>query len=316
MISAFWPIWLLATAGYLARSLGLLGARASSVLGWFVFHVAMPVALFVTLARTHLAEFDAKPLIAFAAGTTLIVGVGWYAAGRLFGRKPAERAIWGMAASYVNSANLGIPIALRVLGNVSFLVQVVLLQVLVVTPVILITLDRHASAAGRIRLRRIATLPFRNPVILGSALGVGVALAGVNVPPVLLRPLTLVSATAVPAALVALGASLRQDSPASATPAGAPGVVPRVGTAAELGLITALKLVGQPAVALAAGALLRLTPSDLLAVVVCAGLPTAQNTFIFAGNYGVAESLAGRAVLVTTTLSLASLAAWAAMLGR
>ena len=50
-------------------------------------------------------------------------------------------------------------------------------------------------------------------------------------------------------------------------------------------------------------------------MVVCAGLPTAQNTFIFAQEYGVGEALASRAVLVTTTLSLATLAGTAALLG-
>jgi predicted permease len=275
----------------------------SSALGWFVFHLAMPAALFVTLSRANLTSFDIKPLIAFALSTALVVGVGWYVARRLFGRKPAEQAIWSMAAGYVNSANLGIPIALRILGNVSFLVQVVLLQVLVVSPIVLIMLDRHADAAGRIRIRRILTLPVRNPVILGSALGVCAALTGLHMPSALLRPLTLLSATAVPAALIALGASLRQDGSAA-------GVSP-----SELGLIAALKLVGQPAVALAAGLLLHLTQPELLAVVVCAALPTAQNTFIFAGSYGVGDALASRTVLVTTTLSLASLAAWAALLG-
>lgn len=82
-----------------------------------------------------------------------------------------------------------------------------------------------------------------------------------------------------------------------------------------MGLITALKLVGQPAVAFAAGVALHLTPAELLAVVVCAGLPSAQNTFVFASGYGVAVPLAGRAVLVTTTLSMATLLAWAALLG-
>ena len=69
-------------------------------------------------------------------------------------------------------------------------------------------------------------------------------------------------------------------------------------------------------VAYALGAFaLHLSHPQLLAVVVCAGLPTAQNTFIFASEYGAAEALASRAVLVTTTLSLGTLAAAAALLG-
>ena len=74
LIVAFVPIWLLVAAGYAARRLPvrgrrLLGDRLLSALSWFVFHVAMPAALFVTLAKTPLTGFDARPLIAFAIST-------------------------------------------------------------------------------------------------------------------------------------------------------------------------------------------------------------------------------------------------------
>jgi predicted permease len=304
MLHAFVPIWLLVAAGYAARRGKLLGDSAVTVLGWFVFHLAMPAALFVTLARTPLAGFDGRALAAFGSSTILVTGAGWYGAGRFFDRKPGERAIWGMASGYVNSANLGIPVAMQVLGSVSFLVEVVLLQVLVVAPIILVALDRHADAAGRIRLGRIATLPFRTPVILGSAFGIAASAAGFRAPSAVQTPLTWLSAAAVPAALVALGASLCRRR--SALAAGR----------AEISVITALKLVAQPAIACAAGVLLRLPPDQLLAVVVCAGLPTAQNAFIFAQQYSVGEAIASRAVLATTAASLATIAATAALLGR
>jgi malonate transporter and related proteins len=304
LITAFAPIWLLAAAGYAARRFGILGERVTSVLGWLVFHVAVPAALFVTLAKTPLSGFGGRPLVAFAASTVLVLAAGWYLSARLFSRKPGERAIWGMAAGYVNSANLGIPIALLILHSVAFLVQVVLLQVLIVSPVILTILDRQADAAGRIRVRRILSLPVRNPVILASALGIIASETGWRPPPVLSYPLGWLAWTAVPAALITLGASLYQE--------GAAVPVAR----AELSLITVLKLIAQPAIAWSVGALvLHLARPQLLAVTVCAALPTAQNVFIYARQYGVGEALASRAVLITTTLSLATIAGIAALLG-
>jgi malonate transporter and related proteins len=309
ILVAFEPIWILTAAGYLARRNGLLGDTAASVLGRFVFHLAMPAALFLTLDVTPLSRFGVRPLLAFGASTAVAVAVGWYGARRWFGRKPGEQPIWGMSAGYVNSANLGIPIAKQILGNISFLAEVVLLQVLIVTPIILTALDRHGDG-GRVKFRRIATLPVRNPVILGSALGVVCSAAGLRPPSVLAQPLGLLSASAVPVALIALGASLHN-----------PESVRReerrfnVGYL-EISAVTALKLFAQPAIALCVGLLLHLSHLDLLAVVICAGLPTAQNTFIFAQEYGAAEALASRAVIVTTTFSLLTLAAAAALLGR
>ncbi|HEY2792990.1 MAG TPA: AEC family transporter [Micromonosporaceae bacterium] len=304
MIAAFGPIWILTAVGYAVRRWGLLDDSATSVLGRFVFHLAMPAALFLTLERTPLSHFAGRSLLAFGVSSAVVLGTGWFGAARWFHRKPAERPIWGMSAGYVNSANLGIPIAMQVLGNVSFLVEVVLLQVLLITPIILIALDRSHDADGRIRLRRIATLPLRNPVILGSVLGVVASATHFHPPGMVQTSLSLLSASAVPAALIALGASLHRDADTMERATG------------ELTVITALKLVAQPLIAYAMGAwVLHLSAPQLLAVVVCAGLPTAQNTFIFAQEYGVGEALSSRAVLVTTTLSLATLAGIAAWLG-
>ncbi|MCG5461975.1 AEC family transporter [Micromonospora sp. MED01] len=308
LVSAFVPIWFLTAVGYAACRWGLLGEAVASVLGRFVFHLAMPSALFLTLSRMPLSGFAGRSLLAFGVSTAAVVGFGWVAASRLFGRGPGERPIWGMAAGYVNSANLGIPIATQVLGNVSFLAEVVLLQVLVVTPVILVALDRHSDPAGRVRVRRIASLPVRNPVILASLLGVACSAAGLQLPSAAAASLTLLSGAAVPTALVALGASLHFTAPSRAEPAERPRL-------AELAVISALKLVAQPVIAYAAGLALHLSAPQLLAVVVCAGLPTAQNTFIYGQEYGVGETVANRAVLVTTTLSLATVAAAAALLG-
>ncbi|MEU1846221.1 AEC family transporter [Micromonospora sediminicola] len=305
LVSAFVPIWVLTAIGWAACRWGLLGAAAASVLGRFVFHLAMPSALFLALSRMPLSGFANRSLLAFAVSTAAVVGLGWVGASRLFGRTPGERPIWGMAAGYVNSANLGIPIATQVVGSVSFLAEVVLLQVLVVTPVILVALDRHSDPAGRVRIRRIASLPVRNPVILASLLGVVCSAAGLRLPSAAEASLTLLSGAAVPAALVALGASLHRPAASRAEPA----------EPAELAVIAALKLVAQPVIAYAAGLALHLSAPQMLAVVVCAGLPTAQNTFIYSQEYGVGEAVANRAVVVTTTLSLATLAAAASMLG-
>jgi hypothetical protein len=179
LIAAFGPIWILTAIGYLTRRRRLLADNMAEVLGQFVFHLAIPADLFLTLSRTSFSGLAqsglaqsglaGRPLAAFSVSTVALMGAGWFAAGRWFGRKPGERAIWSMAAGYVNSANLSIPIATVVLGNASFVIEVLLMQTLVVTPIVLTVLDRYDDAAGRIRFRRIASLPLRNPVILASS---------------------------------------------------------------------------------------------------------------------------------------------------
>ncbi|MET7364454.1 AEC family transporter [Streptomyces sp. NPDC005566] len=310
LLSAFAPIWTLTAIGYAAGRGRLLGEQAEAVLGRFVFHVAMPAALFMMVSDARLGSFVNATVIAFAAGTVLVSGLGLLVARRFFGRKTADGAISGMASGYVNSANLGIPVAVQVLGDASFVAQVILFQVLVVSPVILTLLDSgtdRGSAHWRAGLRRMLTMPVRNPVIMASLLGVCVSATGLRLPEVFTHSCDLLGSAAVPTALITLGLSLHtRPEPAACT---AP--VSR----AELGTVVALKTLVQPVIAFAVGGplLLDLPGPQLLAVVLCSALPTAQNAFIYAGQYGLDTTLARNSVVVSTIVSMAtlSLAAWA-----
>ena len=300
MLEAFLPIWALTLLGYLAGRFRLLGGEdADRVLGSFVFHLAMPAALFTSLSRTPLA-LSGTGMVAFAVSTVCVMAGGFVLSRKAFGRKDGEATIGGMAAGYVNSANLGIPVALHVLGNASFLTGVLLFQVLVVTPVVLVLLDRAADRRA-LHPTRLMTLPLRNPVIIGLAAGALCSAFGWRAPQAVAGPLALLGAAAVPAALIALGLSLTVRGPALH------------GEGGQVALLSVLKVLAQPLLAWAMGLLLGLGRAELLALVVCAALPTAQNTYIFAREYGQGAAVARRTVVVTTAVSMGTLAlaAWA-----
>ncbi|MEU3492067.1 AEC family transporter [Kitasatospora cineracea] len=308
LVSAFAPIWALTAVGWLAGRTGLLGADAEAVLGRFVFHVSMPAALFTVVARTDLASFADRWVLAFAAGT-LVASVLGLAAGLRAERSTAERTVAVMAAGYVNSGNLGIPVAAQVLGSASFAAPVLLFQVLLVTPVLLTVLDASTGTAPpgpAARLRRLAMLPLRNPVILGAGLGALFSAEGWHLPGPLAHSADLLGAAAVPTALVTLGLSLH-------TPPGTAAQRPDRG---ELGVAVLVKTVGQPLAALAVGALLlHLRGPQLRAAVLMSALPTAQNVYVYARLYGAAPVLARSAVLASTVLSMLTLSVIAWSLG-
>ncbi|GAA3047167.1 AEC family transporter [Kitasatospora albolonga] len=296
LFSAFAPIWALTGVGYLVARRGLLGPHAETVLGRFVFHVAMPAALFTMIARTPLERFANASVLAFAAGTALMMGLGAVLAGVVFGRGRGERTVGGMAAGYVNSANLGIPVALQVLGDATFVAPVVLLQVLVVTPVALTLLDAEGGRSGR-RVRDLLALPLRNPILLAAGLGAAVSALHWRLPVELARSCELLGGAGVPTALVALGLSLHGRPPAE-------GRTPP----AELCVLVTLKTVLQPLAAYAVGHwLLHLPAGQLRTVALFSALPTAQNVYTYAREYGVGKVLARDAVLWSTLTSMATL---------
>ena len=126
LLSAFAPIWALTAVGYLVARAGLIGPQAEMVLTRYVFHVAMPAALFLMIARTPLGHFANPSMLAFVAGAAVATGLGLLAGRVLFRRERGELAIGAMAAGYVNSANLGIPVTMQVVGDASFVGPVIL----------------------------------------------------------------------------------------------------------------------------------------------------------------------------------------------
>ncbi|MCP3818151.1 AEC family transporter [Streptomyces sp. A3M-1-3] len=112
-----------------------------------------------------------------------------------------------MAAAHVNSANLGIPVAVHVLHDTSF-VAAALFQTLLITPLILVLIDLDVRRGARDRWARLLRLPLRNPIIAASAAGLAVSALGRPLPAAVSAPLQMLGGAAVPAALFALGMSL------------------------------------------------------------------------------------------------------------
>ncbi|MFE7578811.1 AEC family transporter [Streptomyces sp. NPDC057521] len=312
LLSAFAPIWVLTGIGYAVGRGGLLGEQAEAVLGRFVFHVAMPAALFTMVSGASPDVFGHPSMVAFAASTAVAAGAGFFLVRRVFGRGRADAAIGAMSSGHVNSANLGIPVAVQVLGDASFVAQVILFQVLVLSPVVLTLVEsgtEGADGADRRRpgggVRRLLTMPLRNPIILASLLGVAVSATGLRLPAAVTHPCDVLGAAAVPTALITLGLSLHRGP-------GGGGRARR--ERAETAVVVAVKTLGQPLAALlVAGPLLHLPDRQLLAVVLCAALPTAQNSFIYAREYGLDAGLARDAIVASTLVSMVTLsvAAWA-----
>ncbi|MEU8585411.1 AEC family transporter [Streptomyces sp. NPDC048664] len=289
--------------GYVIGLRGLLGENGQEVLTKLAFHVATPALLFTILAKADLSVVFSSRLLVTAMSTAAVAGV-FVAVGAVRRWGVGRTTIGALCSSYVNSGNLGIPIAVYVLGDASLVAPVLLFQVLVVSPVALTVLDVAGRARAEPLWRRLLT-PLRNPIAVGPLAGVVVSALGVSVPGPVLEPLTLIGNISVPAVLLAYGISLRGSTP------------PARGRERNPVLLSvALKSVGQPAVAWAlAVSVFGLRGAPLLDVVVTSALPAAQNLFTYASRYGVAQTLARESILLSTILSVPALVVAAALLG-
>lgn len=304
VLTGFGVIWTVTVVGYLVGRYELLGPHGTAVIARLVFLIATPALLLGTLARSTVADLFSPALAVFVL-STLTVAAAYLLVARYVWRRPTgEATVGALSASYVNAANLGLPVAAYVLGDVSFVAPVLLFQVMVAAPLALAVLDTTATDR-RPSLRRLALLPARNPIMLGCAGGLAISISGWQPPAEVLRPFELVGSAAVPLALLALGMSLPGSRPLAAGP-----------EAGQRFVAVGLKIVAQPALAyLIARFGLGLTGPALLAAVVTSALPTAQNVFVFATHYRQAPELARDTVVLSTIAAAFSLVAIAAWLG-
>lgn len=292
--------------GWLVGRLGTVGSDAAGVLSRLSFYVAMPALLFLTLAEADTAALWSAALVATAGGAVLSALL-YVALARSRRRLSAAQLMTGaLASSYVNAGNLGIPIAVYVLGDASYVAPVLLFQVLVMAPLGLAVLAGSGRTGDDGPARwRVMSRPVRTPLVVGSGLGLLLSVSGLEVPVLLLQPVELVAGLAVPAALLAYGMSLHgAPLPASGEEAG------------QVWLAVVLKTVVHPVLAYALGRWVAdLDGVALLAVTVTAALPTAQNVFVYASTYDRGIELARDVVLLTTALSVPVLLGVALVLG-
>jgi predicted permease len=303
VLSGFAVIAVVIGVGYLIGRRGYLGDGGREVLTKLAFHVASPALLFTTLAGADLSVIFSDRLLVTAMSTAAVAGV-FVAVGAARGWGVGRTTIGALCSSYVNSGNLGIPIAVYVLGDASLVAPVLLFQLVGVTPVALTILDLASGGEKRPLWQRLLT-PLRNPIALGSLAGVAASASGLDVPGPLMDPLTLIGNMSVPAVLLAFGISLRGST-----------LPLRGAERAPVLLAVTLKAVVQPLVAwaLAAG-VFGLRGASLLDVVVTSALPAAQNLFTYASSYRVGEVLAREAILLSTVLAVPVLVVVATVLG-
>lgn len=309
VLRGFTTIWVVIGVGVLVAHLGLFGGDAQRMLSRFAFFIGLPPLMAVTMYRADLERiFSVNVLVSIGA---ILVSSGLYLGScllraRLAGRArpgPSHLIIGTFCSAYVNANNMGAPIAAYVMKDTSWVAPVLMIQVIVLQPLGLSLLDAdNARRTGaRTSVLRNLSIPFRNPMTIGVLTGLALNLLDWTPPALVVGTLDLLAGTVVPSMLIAFGISLRLGSP--------PGRENR----GETALICVLKLVVQPVTAWVLALLAGLDLTTTLAVVVMAGLPTAQNVFVFSSRYDTNVSLARDVIFITTVCSIPTITGYAAL---
>jgi malonate transporter and related proteins len=299
VLAGFAVIGIIIAVGFLLAQLKILDGTAQGVLTRVAFYVASPALMITVLSGTDVHRLLSANLIASLGSVVVAATMAVLLARLLWKREAGDTVIAAFCSAYVNAGNLGLPIAAYALGDAALVAPMLLAQLVILQPTGLSVLDAitHVPSpgisSGRLWLIRLSR-PLRNPLAVGSVIGLVLALTGIKLPMVINAPLTLIGAMAVPSMLLAYGISLRLGPRPGA---GEPPI--------QVAALVAIKLLVQPITAYLVGAyVVGLAGHDLLAVTVIAALPTAQNVFTFAMRYDRGVILARDTIFVATLLSV------------
>ncbi|RPE78196.1 MULTISPECIES: AEC family transporter [unclassified Frondihabitans] len=290
--------------GYVVGRIDLLGPQGHRVLSQLVFFVLTPCLLFTTISKADVHVLFSPILIVSTLAALTAAAISIVVLRLVLRRSVPETTMGTMAGAYVNANNIGIPVAVYVLGSATYVAPVLLFQLLILTPVVLTIMDVSTNrGSGSSRLATV-TRPFRNPLLIASLLGVLVSVFDIRIPTDVLEPFALIGAAAVPVVLISFGMSLHGQKPLQAGSA-------RVDVLVE----SALKVVVMPVVAWILGAFVfDFGHDELFVTVVLAGLPSAQNAFNYAQRYQTGVVVARDTVLITTIAAVPVLVVVAALL--
>ena len=277
--------------GVAGRSAGLLNDVRTDLLTSAAFYVALPALVFSSTVSRRLDEvLEPRLVVGFWTVLFVVAAVGWVV--HRHEASPSTRSVAVVQSYHCNLGFLGLPITAAVFGGVvtakaSLVLGLgALTQVPLTVAVFAFLTDTDASL--REELRGVLV----NPVLLALAAGLACAALDVSVPAAVSAGLGTVADLALPAALLAIGASLSLER-GSVDPS-------------TVGSVLVVKLLVMPAVALVTFRALSAGLSTTRAGVVMLAMPTAVSTFVYATELGGDADLASANVFVTTVASVAT----------
>ena len=294
--NAVLPMCLVMALGYGTRRLGWLRREEISTINKIAFRIFLPCLLYYNIYCSDLSGSFDPLLMAYAVGGVLLT-FGLSLGYTLLTEKLPERRgvlIQGMFRS--NYVIMGIPVATALLGadqlgTVSILIAVVV-PLFNMLSVVVLEVFRGQKPKPLHILGQIA----KNPLVIGSVLGILTLVAGIRLPHILEQTIQSVSAIASPLQLFLLGAFFQFSGLKTYR--------------RELVTVSIAKLIVAPGLFLGLGALLGFRGVAFVSLIGVFASPTAVNSFTMAQQMGGDAELAGDIVVTTSAVSILTMFLW------
>jgi predicted permease len=298
------PIFVIILLGLFARRKGYIPPEFLAPANRLVYYLAIPALVFSAISKASLkTQFSLATLtLSLAAvGAIFIVAWIWAIAGRY---RQGALATFVQSSIHGNLGYVGLAVAFYYLGDEGFIRAGIITGFMMILQNLLsIIILQLYGDANQVRHRwwQIAWKVAGNPVILAAILGILFSLLDIPVPVIVDRSLRILSAMALPTALLIIGASLSLKLMHT-------NIKPVLSTAV-------LKLVVLPAVGLTTFQLLDIATADAVPALILLSSPTATVSYVMAREMKGDTDMAVAAISGSTLLSAATFIFWLRVAG-
>ena len=299
VIIIVFPIFTLVLIGYLFGKTEILSDGNAKALNDYVYYIALPVLLFYETAKTPLTELLHYDFIAAVmCGNLAILVISFFLGKVLFKHSVKCSSLYAFAATFSNTAFIGIPLFITAFGQDGTLPAIITtivgnIIVLGIVVVFVETSQKSVNTAYEIIYHSVISL-LKNPLVVGSILGILVAVTNISLPIALNNLLFMISNSAAPVALIAIGLSMI-------------GLGVRIKIDELLSLIV-LKLLIFPLITFLIVTYVIVLDKDwAISAIILSSLPTGTLAYVISQKYGLYIKESSSVFLVTTLLSVITL---------
>ena len=286
------PILIVVLAGYLAARFRILGRETGNILCQYLFYFAIPFLTFSNIYNTGLAELlNFRFMLTAILTIFIVIATSCLVFRYLFHFDGQDLIMMVFGSFYINIAYMGIPITSMVLGSVIPLLIILVIQASILFPIIVFLMDLKSGTKTKYSFKDMVLILVKNPILMASLIAIASLLLKIEYPKFILETTELMGRPASTTGLFALGFTCFLPADRKITKS----EIKNALTA------TFLKLIFMPSVAWIVGKyVFQLDRWWLIAIVICAMLPTAINHFIVSQRYLCRENESKMIILFST----------------
>lgn len=273
---------------------GAMQAEHAAAINRFAFYLAVPALIISVLGKAPITEFEWVAILAYTSTQIALYIATFLLLYYRLKLEIREALLLGMASSFVNHVFFVLPIAERLVGPSAGIPMagIVMFDAGLIFPVtVLITAVITAKEKGT---ASIAGILLKNPFIYAPGIGIALGVLGDRAPSGFMTFAEFGGGAAAPALLFALGITLAGSNLKH--------------SGAAVWTVVGVKLFAHPFIVWGLlGSVAVSQFSGDITLLVAAG-PCGAMPFVIATQYGVKTDAIAIAVLISTTLSILSLA--------